>query len=152
MKPQYTQSAYTKQVLKHSKHPKNWGIIKNADGMATNVDQVCFDQTTAYIKVSKDKKGKEKIKDIRFTTGGCPASVASSSVLSVMMKGKPLEKAFKITQKDILKELKALPEYKIHCAALPIAALRSAIENYQSRAKLGVAPRNLFRLGKAKKH
>jgi nitrogen fixation NifU-like protein len=130
--PKYTQSAYTKQVLKHSKHPKNWGILKDADSMATNVDQVCFDQTTVYIKVSKDGK---KIKDIKFMTGGCPASVASSSVLSIMTKGKPLEKAFKLTQKDILKELKALPEYKIHCAALPIAALRSAIENYKKKAK-----------------
>ena len=128
----YSQSPYTKQVLKHSKHPKNYGIIKNADGKATTVDQICFDQTTIYIKVSADGK---KIKDIKFVTGGCPASVASSSILTVMMKGKPLEKAFKITQKDILKELKALPEYKIHCAALPIAALRAAIEDHKSKKK-----------------
>jgi nitrogen fixation NifU-like protein len=59
-----------------------------------------------------------------------------------MIKGKPIAKALKITQKDILKELKALPEYKIHCSALPIAALREAIEDYRSRTKFGAAPRN----------
>ena len=128
----YKQSPYTKQVLKHSKHPKNYGIIKNADGRATTVDQVCFDQTTIYIKVSADGK---KIKDIKFVTGGCPASVASSSVLSVMVKGKPIKQALKITQKDIMKKLKALPEYKLHCANLPIAALRAAIEDYNKKIK-----------------
>ncbi len=127
----YAQSSYSKQVLKHSKHPKNWGQMKSADGMATTVDQICFDRVTIWIKVSKDGK---KIKDIKFVTGGCPASVASSSVLTVMVKGKPIAKALKITQKDILKELKALPEYKIHCSALPIAALREAIVNYRKKS------------------
>jgi nitrogen fixation NifU-like protein len=124
--PKYTQSPYTKQVLKHSKHPKNYGMIKNADGKATTVDQVCFDQTTIYVKIKDDK-----IKDIKFVTGGCPASVASSSVLSIMVKGKPISKALKITQEDIMKELKALPDYKLHCAALPIAALHKAVEDYK---------------------
>jgi nitrogen fixation NifU-like protein len=128
--PKYTQSPYTKQVLKHSKHPKNWGQMKSADGMATTVDQICFDRVTIWIRVSKDGK---KIKDIKFVTGGCPASVASSSVLTVMVKGKPIAKALKITQKDILKELKALPEYKLHCANLPIKALKEAIEDYESK-------------------
>ena len=133
----YIQSPYSKQVLKHSKHPKNFGIIKNADGKATTVDQVCFDQTTIYIKVSNDGK---TIKDIKFVTGGCPASVASSSVLSVMVKGKTIEKALKVTNEQILKELKALPEYKIHCSALPIAALREAVEDYRKKSKTKVNP------------
>jgi nitrogen fixation NifU-like protein len=126
----YTQSPYTKQVLKHSQHPKNWGMLKDANGTATSVDQVCFDQTTIYVKIKDDK-----INDIRFVTGGCPASVASSSVLSVMVKGKPITKALNITQKDIMKELKALPEYKLHCANLPIKALKEAIEDYKKKSK-----------------
>ena len=124
----YVQSPYTKQVLKHSKHPKNYGVINNADGKATTVDQVCFDQTTIYVKIKGDK-----IKDIKFVTGGCPASVASSSVLSIMVKGQPISKALKITQKNIMTELKALPDYKLHCADLPIRALKEAIKDYESK-------------------
>lgn len=132
MATKYSQSPYTKQVLKHSQHPMNYGMLKNASGTATSIDQVCFDQTTISVKISKDGK---KIQDIKFITGGCPASVASSSVLSVMAKGKPVEKALKITQKDIMKELKALPDYKLHCANLPIRALKEAVEDYRKKTK-----------------
>jgi len=86
-----------------------------------------------YIKVGKNKKGEEIIKDIKFETLGCVAAVASSSVTTEMAKNKTLKEALKITKDDIVKELGGLPKEKIHCSVLANQALKKAIEDYRSK-------------------
>lgn len=119
---------YSKRVIQHFKHPHNVGEIKNADGVGKAVSPVCGDFMTLYIKVKGDK-----IKDIRFKTFGCAASIASSSVLSQMAKGKNIAKAAKITKNDIVKKLGGLPRMKIHCSVMAADALRKAIKDYKKK-------------------
>ncbi|MEA3464124.1 MAG: iron-sulfur cluster assembly scaffold protein [Patescibacteria group bacterium] len=149
---------YSKKVIKHFKNPHNCGVIKDADAVGKVKNQVCGDVLKIYLKINKsssassfadsrrpkpmasdeaseDKKAMEGnaiIKDIKFETLGCVAAVATSSVLSDMIKGKSIDDALKITKEQIIKELGGLPAPKVHCSMLGIDALRKAIENYLS--------------------
>jgi len=95
----------------------------------------CGDVMWLYIKVGKDKKGKEIIKDISFETFGCVAAIATSSVITDLAKGKTLEKALKIDKNEIVKSLGGLPSVKIHCSVLAAGALSEAIYDYLSKSK-----------------
>lgn len=126
---------YSKKVLDHFRNPRNMGEIKNADGQATVGNPVCGDIMRLFIKVSKSQraKGQERIKDIKFQTLGCGAAIATSSMLTVMVKGKPLGQAEKVSKKAIVDELGGLPPAKIHCSVLAADALKKAIENYRQK-------------------
>ncbi len=124
---------YTKKTLNQFFKPKNRGKIKNPDGAGVVGNPVCGDLMKVYIKVGKNKKGEEIIKDIKFETLGCVAAVASSSVTTEMAKNKTLKEALKITKDDIVKELGGLPKEKIHCSVLANQALKKAIEDYRSK-------------------
>lgn len=124
---------YTKEVLKHLRNPKNMGEIKNADGVATVGNRVCGDIMKMYIKVDKNKKDEEYIKDIKFQTLGCGAAIATSSVLTTLVKGKTLEEALKVDKNAIIKALGELPTSKIHCSVLADQALKKAVEDYHSK-------------------
>jgi len=126
------QSFYSKKVLDHIRHPRNMGEIKNPDGMATVGNAVCGDIMRLYIKIEK-KKGKEYIKDAKFQTLGCGAAIATSSIITTMVKGKPLEEAEKISEKAIAEALGGLPPVKFHCSVLAAEALKKAIENYRKK-------------------
>ncbi len=121
---------YTKEVLKHLKNPKNMGEIKNADGIGKVGNILCGDIMWVYIKVGKNKKGEEIIKDIKFRTLGCGAAIATSSVVTELAKGKTLKEAMKITNKDVIKALGSLPLIKYHCSLLAEQALTEAIYIY----------------------
>lgn len=121
---------YTKEVLKHLRFPKNMGEIKNADGIGMVGNPVCGDIMKMYIKVGKDKKGEEILKNIKFQTLGCGAAIATSSVLTTLAKGKTLKEALKITKNDIIKALGELPTSKIHCSVLADEALKKAVADY----------------------
>jgi nitrogen fixation NifU-like protein len=123
---------YSKKVIEHFRNPRNMGEIKNPDGMATVGNPVCGDVMRLFIKVDK-KNGKEYIKDIKFQTLGCAAAIASSSVLTTMVKGKSFTKVETITRKAIAEELGGLPTAKIHCSLLASDALKKAIENYRQK-------------------
>lgn len=127
-------SFYSKKVMQHIRRPQNMGEIKNPDGMATEGNVVCGDVMRLFIKVEK-RKGKEYIKDIKFQTLGCGAAIASSSIATVMYKGKPLAEAEKIGKKDLAKALGGLPPQKIHCSILAADALKKAIKNYRAKTK-----------------
>lgn len=120
---------YSKKVLEHVRHPRNMGEIKNPDGVATVGNRVCGDIMKLYIKV-KDNK----IADIKFQTLGCGAAIATSSIITTMVKGKPLEQAEKITNQAITEALGGLPAVKMHCSMLAADALRKAIANYRQKA------------------
>jgi nitrogen fixation NifU-like protein len=93
----------------------------------------CGDIMKVFIKVGKDKKGKEFIKDIKFKTFGCAAAIASSSILTQMAKGKTLEQSQNIKMNDIVNELGELPKLKTHCSGMASEALKRAILNYQNK-------------------
>ncbi len=127
--------SYSKKVLKHFRNPHNYGKMKDPDGIGKVGNIVCGDVMWLYIKVAKNKNGKEIIKDIKFQTFGCVAALATSSVITDLAKGKTLNQALKINNKKIIKALEGLPPIKIHCSVLASHALAEAIYNYLVKNK-----------------
>jgi len=125
---------YSKKVLEHVRHPQNMGEIKNPDGVATVGNPVCGDIMRLYLKIEK-KNGKEYLKDVKFQTLGCGAAIATSSMITTMVKGKPLSEAEKISNQAIADALGGLPVSKIHCSLLAAEALEKAIANYRQKTK-----------------
>ncbi|MBU2590264.1 MAG: iron-sulfur cluster assembly scaffold protein [Nanoarchaeota archaeon] len=121
---------YGKKVMKHFTNPKNAGCLKNADGVGEVGNVRCGDILRLYIKV-KDNK----IINAKFKTYGCVAAIASSDILCDMAKGKTLEEAEKITNKDIVEQLGDLPSIKVHCSVMGASALKKAIEDYRNKKK-----------------
>jgi len=121
---------YGKKVMDHFMSPRNVGEIKDADGKGEVGNPVCGDIMTFYIKV-KDNK----IVDVKFKTFGCGAAIAVSSMVSEMAKGKTVDEALKITNKNVAKELGGLPKNKLHCSNLGADALHKAIEDYLKKNK-----------------
>lgn len=127
---------YTDKVLEHFMHPKN--ILADeeafqADGRGVTGNIKCGDQMIVAIKVDRDRG---IITDCRWKTFGCASAIASTSVMSEMVKGMKLEDAFRLSPRDINKELGGLPEHKIHCSVLGDKALRAAINDYYERSGL----------------
>ncbi|MFH1838504.1 MAG: iron-sulfur cluster assembly scaffold protein [Candidatus Kuenenbacteria bacterium] len=122
---------YTKKVLQCFKNPHNYGKIKNPDGIGKVGNIICGDVMWLYIKIDK----KEIIKDIKFETFGCVAAIATSSIITDLAKGKTIEKALKITKKNIVNSLDGLPPIKLHCSVLAIDALSEAIYDYLIKNK-----------------
>lgn len=116
---------YSAAVIDHFINPRNVGKLENPDGEGTCGDPACGDYLSIYIKV-KD----EIIEDISFLVYGCAGAIATSSVTTVLAKGKTLAEAKKITESDVIKALGGLPEVKLHCSLLGIEALRKSIADY----------------------
>lgn len=121
---------YNEKVMQHFMNPHNVGEIKEADGIGEIGNPVCGDMMTFYIKV-KDNK----IEDVKFKTFGCGAAIAVSSMVSDISKGKTLEEALKISNKDVANELGGLPKNKMHCSNLGADALHAAIKDYLKKQK-----------------
>ena len=113
---------YTKAVFDHFQNPRNMGEIENADGVGTVGNPSCGDVLKVMLKVKNDK-----IDDVKFQTFGCAAAIASSSMMTTLVKGKSLDEAKKITNKDVAKALGQLPPIKVHCSNLAADALQKAI-------------------------
>jgi len=133
-----TPNLYSKEVMKHFKNPRNVGVIKDADGVGRVGNMTCGDIMELYIKVKKNKKGKEIISDIKFQTFGCVVALAVSSMLTEIAKGKNLDDAIKISNADILKKSGPVPPIKIHCSVLAADALHEAIYDYLTKNKRSV--------------
>jgi nitrogen fixation NifU-like protein len=125
--------AYTKKVMELFKNPKYVGELKDADGIGIDGNPICGDVMKVFIKVGKDKDGKEIIKDIRYQTFGCVAAISSTEALARIAKGKTLEDALKITKDDVADYLGSLPKIKFHCSILGIQTLHKAIKDYQGK-------------------
>ena len=117
---------YNEKVMDHFSNPRNVGEIPNADGIGTVGDAVCGDIMKIYIKV-KDNI----IEDIKFKTFGCGAAIATSSMVTEMVKGKTIDEALKVNNKQVAEALGGLPPVKMHCSNLAADALREAINNYK---------------------
>lgn len=126
---------YTEKVIKHFLDPHNYGRIEKPDGIGKVGNIICGDVMYLYIKVGKDRKGKEIIKDIKFETFGCAAAIAASSVITDLVKGRGLQKALEIEKDKVIKSLGSLPPIKIHCSVLAVDALSEAIYDCLARNK-----------------
>jgi len=119
---------YTEKVMELFMNPRNVGRIEDADGIGKVGNPVCGDVMKIYIKV---KDG--RIEDIKFETFGCAAAIATSSMVTEMVKGKTLEEALKVTNKDVAEALGGLPPHKLHCSLLAEEGIKAAIEDYYRR-------------------
>jgi len=119
---------YSDKVLDHFMKPRNVGTIENPDGYGKVGNPVCGDLMEMYIKVKDDK-----ISDIKFKTFGCGSAIATSSMVTEMVKGMNIEEALKVTRKDVATELDGLPPQKMHCSNLAADALHEAIKDYKRK-------------------
>lgn len=126
---------YSKQTLKHFRNPHNYGEIKDADGVGEAGNIVCGDVMSLYLKMKKVGKKESVIDQVKFKTYGCAAAIATSSVITDLVKGKTIDQALKISKNDIIDTLKGLPPIKIHCSILAIDALDEAIYQYLYKNK-----------------
>jgi nitrogen fixation NifU-like protein len=121
---------YSDVVMDHFSNPRNVGEIADADGIGTEGNPVCGDIMKIFIKVKDDV-----IEDIKFKTFGCGAAIATSSMVTEMVKGKNLEEAMTITNKMVAEALGGLPTQKMHCSNLAADAMHRAIEDYKAKVK-----------------
>jgi nitrogen fixation protein NifU and related proteins len=119
---------YSEKVMDHFMNPRNVGEIKDADGIGEVGNPRCGDIMKMYIKVKDDV-----IEDVKFLTFGCGAAVATSSIITEMIKGKSLKEALKISNTKVAEELDGLPPVKMHCSNLAEQAVKSAIEDYKKK-------------------
>ena len=129
---------YSEKVIEHFQHPRNVGEIEKADGRGKVGNPICGDIMKLYIKVGENEKGEKIIEDIKFKTLGCAAAIASSSMLTELVKGKTFTEALKISKNDITGSLGGLPTIKLHCSVLATEALNEAIYDYLSKNKLSI--------------
>lgn len=138
---------YTKAVIKHFRNPQNMGKIEDADAVAMVGSPICGDELWLYIKVDKNENGELYLKDVKFQSFGCAASVATGSVITEVAKGKTLKEALNIGPKNVLKALGGLPKIKVHCSLLSSDALHEAIYKYYKKNGMPI-PTNLEELHK----
>ena len=124
---------YSKKVMEHFREPHNLGEMKDPDAVGKIGNPICGDLMYVYIKVGKNKKGEEVLKDIKVKTFGCVAAIATSSMITDLAMGKTLEDAKKITRDNIAGALEGLPPIKMHCSNLAADGLHKAIEDYEKR-------------------
>ena len=116
---------YSEKVVDHFSNPRNVGEIENASGTGQVGNAVCGDIMRMTIKVNNNI-----IEDVKFKTFGCGAAIATSSVATEMVKGKTIEEALKLTNKEVVAALEGLPAVKVHCSVLAEEAIREAIADY----------------------
>ena len=116
---------YSEKVMDHFMNPRNVGVIEDADGIGEVGNAKCGDIMKMYLKIDDDI-----ITDVKFETFGCASAIASSSMATELIKGKPLSEAMELTNKAVAEALDGLPDYKMHCSVLAEEAIQAAIENY----------------------
>ena len=119
---------YSERVLEHYQNPRNVGKIEDADGVGVVGNPVCGDMMMITIKVRDDR-----IEDVKFKTFGCGAAIATTSMVTELVKGKTLEEALQITNRDVAEALDGLSPIKMHCSLLAEEAIKAAIEDYQGK-------------------
>ena len=119
---------YTDTVMDHFMHPRNVGEIPDADGVGEVGNAKCGDIMKMYLKI-KDNV----IEDAKFETFGCGSAIASSSMATEMIKGKPISEALQVTNKAVTEALDGLPPHKLHCSVLAEEAIKKALKDYYDR-------------------
>ena len=123
---------YSEKVMDHFLHPRNVGVIEDANAIGEVGNAKCGDIMKMYLKIKDDV-----VEDVKFETFGCGSAIASSSMATEMIKGKPLSEVRTLTNKAVTEALDGLPAHKIHCSVLAEEAIKSALEDYESRKNAG---------------
>ena len=116
---------YSEKVMDHFTHPRNVGVIEDADGVGEVGNAKCGDIMRIYLKIEN-----EIITDVKFSTFGCGSAIASSSMATELIKGKPVAEALTLTNKAVAEALDGLPAHKMHCSVLAEEAIRAAVKDY----------------------
>lgn len=119
---------YNETVMDHFHNPRNVGVIEDADGVGEVGNPKCGDIMKIYLKIENDV-----ITDIKFETFGCGSAIASSSIATEMVKGRTVEQALQLTNKEVVDALGGLPAYKLHCSVLAEQAIQAAVKDYFDR-------------------
>lgn len=119
---------YSEKVMDHFRNPRNVGTMENADGIGEVGNAKCGDIMKIYLKIENDT-----IKDVKFETFGCGSAIASSSMATEMIMGKPVSEALELSNKAVTEALDGLPAHKIHCSVLAEEAIKSAVKDYYDK-------------------
>lgn len=119
---------YSEKVMDHFRNPRNVGVIENADGIGEVGNAKCGDIMKIYLKIENDI-----IVDVKFETFGCGSAIASSSMATELIKGKPVSEALALTNKAVVEALDGLPAHKIHCSVLAEEAIKKALQDYYEK-------------------
>ena len=119
---------YSEKVMEHFRNPRNVGVIEDADGVGEVGNAKCGDIMRIYLKIKDDI-----IEDVKFETFGCGSAIASSSMATELIKGKPVSEALVLTNKAVVEALDGLPAHKLHCSVLAEEAIKSALKDYYDK-------------------
>jgi len=126
---------YSEKVMDHFRNPRNVGIIENADGVGEAGNAKCGDIMKIYLKIDN-----EVITDVKFETFGCGSAIASSSMATELIKGKPVSEAMQLTNKAVAEALDGLPPVKMHCSVLAEEAIKLALKDYYEKSGTAYDP------------
>ncbi len=121
---------YSEKVMDHFRHPRNVGSMEDADGIGEVGNAKCGDIMKIYLKIRDDR-----VEDVKFETFGCGSAIASSSMATEMIKGKPLNEVLELTNKAVTEALDGLPAHKLHCSVLAEQAIQAAVKDYYARTE-----------------
>ena len=119
---------YSEKVMDHFRNPRNVGVIEDADGVGEVGNAKCGDIMKIYLKIKDDR-----IEDVKFETFGCGSAIASSSMATELIKGKPVSEALTLTNKAVVEALDGLPAHKLHCSVLAEEAIKAALKDYYDK-------------------
>ena len=137
---------YSEKVMDHFRNPRNVGVIEDADGVGEVGNAKCGDIMKMYLKIDGDV-----ISDVKFETFGCGSAIASSSMATELIKGKPVSEAMSLTNKAVAEALDGLPDYKLHCSVLAEEAVKAAVKDYYDRNGIEYDEKT-FSVGKTAEH
>ena len=126
---------YSEKVMDHFMHPRNVGVIENADGVGEIGNAKCGDIMKIYLKIENDI-----IVDAKFETFGCGSAIASSSMATELIIGRPVSEALELTNKAVVEALDGLPAHKVHCSVLAEEAIKNALKDYFDRNGIAYDP------------
>lgn len=119
---------YSEKVMDHFTHPRNVGVLEDADGIGEVGNAKCGDIMKIYLKIKENV-----VTDVKFETFGCGSAIASSSMATELIKGKPLSETLKLTNKAVVEALDGLPAHKLHCSVLAEEAIKAAVKDYYDK-------------------
>ena len=119
---------YSEKVMDHFRNPRNVGVLPDANGIGEVGNAKCGDIMKMYLKIENGV-----VEDVKFETFGCGSAIASSSMATELIKGKPLSEVAQLTNKAVAEALDGLPDYKMHCSVLAEEAIQSALEDYYGK-------------------
>ena len=119
---------YSEKVMDHFRNPRNVGVIEDADGVGEVGNAKCGDIMKIYLKIDDDI-----VTDVKFETFGCGSAIASSSMATELIKGRPVSEALTLTNQAVAEALDGLPPHKIHCSVLAEEAIKNALDDYYTK-------------------